>query len=129
MKKIAQSLRVHEEPLINCFRAKGEISAGVAESFSNKAKLAMRKAYGFRTAKDIETALYHQLGTLPEPKFTRKFFRRSIIFTLLRLGVHASMRCFLRIRRQKWRFKTRWGHVLNAAPRNSRGSERCNVRS
>ncbi len=35
----------------------------------------MRKAYGFRTAKAIEIALYHQLGNLPEPEFTHEFRR------------------------------------------------------
>ena len=73
MKKIARSLREHEDLLINWFRAKGEISAGVVEGFNNKAKLAMRKSYGFRTPKGIETALYHQLGALPEPNFTHEF--------------------------------------------------------
>ncbi len=43
-------------------------------SLNNKAKLTMRKAYGFRTAKAIETALYHQLGGLPEPEFTHEFW-------------------------------------------------------
>ena len=73
MKKIVCSLREHEELLMNWFRAKGEISAGVVEGFNNKAKLTTRKAYGFRTANGIETALYHQLGALPEPNFTHKF--------------------------------------------------------
>jgi len=34
----------------------------------------MRKAYGFRTAKAIEIALYYQLGALPEPDFTPEFW-------------------------------------------------------
>jgi len=42
--------------------------------FENETKRAMRKTYGFRTAKGIETALYRQLGDLPEPKFTREFY-------------------------------------------------------
>jgi hypothetical protein len=29
----------------------------------------MKKAYGFRTLKAIEIALYHQLENLPEPEF------------------------------------------------------------
>lgn len=29
--------------------------------------------YGFRTQKAYETALYHNLGNLPEPKFTHEF--------------------------------------------------------
>jgi len=73
MKKVARSLRDHRELLLNWFRAKGAISAGVVEGFNNKAKLTMRKAYGFRTYKAMEIALYHTLGNLPEPKITHRF--------------------------------------------------------
>jgi transposase len=73
MKKVARSLREHEELLMNWFRAKGEISAGTVEGLNNKAKLTMRKAYGFRSYQAIELALYHQLGKLPEPDSTHKF--------------------------------------------------------
>ncbi len=59
MKKVVRSLRNHRELLMNWFRAKGAISAGVVEGFNNKAKLAMRRAYGFRTYKAVEVALYH----------------------------------------------------------------------
>jgi len=31
-----------------------------------KAKLTMRKAFGFKTGKCLEIALYHTLGALPE---------------------------------------------------------------
>ena len=74
MKKVARSLRRHEALLLNWFRAKGEISAGIVEGFNNKAKLTMRKAYGFRTSEAITVALYHQLGNLPEPEFTHRFW-------------------------------------------------------
>ena len=74
MKKVARSLREHEELLINWFHAKGQISAGIVEGFNNKAKLAIRKAYGFRTADAIKVALYHQLGNLPEPETTHVFW-------------------------------------------------------
>ncbi len=73
MKKVARSLREHRELLLNWFRAKGAISAGVVEGFNNKAKLTMRKAYGFRTYKAMEVALYHTLGDLPEPQGTHRF--------------------------------------------------------
>jgi hypothetical protein len=46
----------------------------LTEALNNKAKLTMRKAYGFRTAKAIEIALYHQLGDLPEPESTHEFW-------------------------------------------------------
>jgi transposase len=73
MKKVARTLRKHEDLLLNWFRAEGTISAGTVEGLNNKAKLTMRKSYGFRTANGIEIALFHGLGNLPEPKFTHEF--------------------------------------------------------
>jgi len=74
MKKVAKTLRRHRELILNWFRAEGSISAGIVEGLNNKAKLTIRKAYGFRTAKAIEIPLYHQLGDLPEPEFTHEFW-------------------------------------------------------
>jgi len=73
MKKIARSLREHRPLLLNWFRAKGTLSSATVEGFNNKAKLTLRKAYGFRTYRAMETALYHALGALPEPQVTHKF--------------------------------------------------------
>lgn len=73
LKKVARSLRKHRPLLLNWFRAKGTISAGIIEGFNNKAKLTMRKSYGFREYETIELALYHQLGKLPQPEFTHEF--------------------------------------------------------
>jgi transposase len=73
LKKVARSLRTHRPLLLNWFRAKGTISSGVIEGFNNKAKLTMRKSYGFREYETIELALYHQLGNLPQPEFTHRF--------------------------------------------------------
>ena len=73
MKKVAKTLRRHRDLILNWFVAKGAISAGIVEGLNNKAKLTMRKAYGFRTEKAIEMALYHQLGDLPEPEFPHRF--------------------------------------------------------
>jgi len=74
MKKVARTLRKHRPLLWNWFRAKGAISAGTVEGFNNKVKLTTRKSYGFRTYEAIEIALYHNLGNLPEPEFTHKFW-------------------------------------------------------
>ena len=74
MKKMAKTLRKHRPLLMNWFLAKGELSSGVVEGFNNKAKLTMRKSYGFRTFRGIEIALYHAMGDLPEPKLTHRFF-------------------------------------------------------
>jgi len=73
MKKIACSLREHRHLILNWFRAKGTVSAGSVEGLNNKAKLTIRKAYGFRIYDTIEIALYHTLGHLPEPNFTHEF--------------------------------------------------------
>lgn len=73
LKDVARMLRNHRELLLNWFRAKGTMSSGIVEGFNNKAKLTMRKSYGFREYETIETALYHALGNLPEPESTHKF--------------------------------------------------------
>lgn len=73
MKKVAKMLRNHHELIYNWFKAKGTISAGAVEGLNNKAKLITRKAYGYRSARVLELALYHGLGKLPEPKATHRF--------------------------------------------------------
>jgi hypothetical protein len=74
MKKIARSLRNRRELILNYFRAQKMLSSGVVEGLNNKAKVTMRKSYGFRTCRVLELALYHSLGKLPEPESTRDFF-------------------------------------------------------
>jgi len=49
-------------------------SSGIIEGLNNKAKVTMRKSYGFRTFRATELALYHTLGKLPEPELTHKFY-------------------------------------------------------
>jgi len=73
MKKVARMLRNHKELILNWFRADGKISNGAVEGLNLKAKLAMRKAYGFRNVATLQIALYHTLGKLPEPKITHRF--------------------------------------------------------
>ena len=73
MKKMAKTLRKKRDLLLNWFRADGALSAGIVEGFNNKLKLITRKSYGFRTQDAYETALYHNLGALPEPEFTHRF--------------------------------------------------------
>jgi transposase len=74
MKKIAYMLRSHRPLILNWFKAKGQISNGVVEGLNNKAKLTMRKSYGFRSPEILEIALLHALGKLPEPKLTHEFW-------------------------------------------------------
>lgn len=74
LRKVAKMLRRHEELILNWFRAKGTISAGVVEGLNYNAKLTMKKAYGFRTFRGVKIALYHRLGALPEPEFAHRFW-------------------------------------------------------
>ena len=74
MKKVAKTLRGHRELILNYFRAKKMFSSGIVEGLNNKAKVTMRKAYGFRTFRIAEIALYHALGNLPEPKIAHTFY-------------------------------------------------------
>jgi transposase len=64
--------------ILNCFRAQRLISSGAVEGLNNKAKITMRKSYGFGTYHVLELALYHSLGKLPEPAST-DFWRIEII--------------------------------------------------
>ena len=73
MKKVARMMRRHRPLILNWFAAKGQLSSGVVEGFNAKAKLTTRKAFGFRTYHALEIALYHALGSLPEPEFTHRF--------------------------------------------------------
>jgi len=74
MKRIARMCRRHRELILNWFKAKGQISNGVVEGMNNKAKLTIRKSYGFRSPEILEMALFHTLGKLPEPKLAHEFY-------------------------------------------------------
>ena len=74
MKKVVKTLQAHRELILNWFKAGGRLSSGTVEGFNNKAKLTMRKAYGFRSPEAARIALFHTLSDLPEPKFTHKFW-------------------------------------------------------
>lgn len=73
MKDVAKMLRNHQELILNWFRAKGSISQGIVEGFNGKAKVTIRKSYGFRTFRAMEVALYHNLGDLPMPDHIHRF--------------------------------------------------------
>ena len=73
MKKMAKSIRQHKPLILNWFRAKKAFSSGIVEGLNNKAKVATRKAYGFKVFEYARIALYHQLGKLPEPLMTHRF--------------------------------------------------------
>ncbi len=73
MKREARTIRRHKPLILNWFKAKGVFSSGIVEGLNNKAKLTIRKSYGFRQFKTIDMALYHSLGGLPEPEITHRF--------------------------------------------------------
>jgi transposase len=49
------------------------LTLGPVEGLNNKAKVAIRKSYGFREYDVLKMALFHQLGELPEPELTHRF--------------------------------------------------------
>jgi transposase len=68
MKKVAKTLRGHRLLLLNWFKARGLIALGAVEGMNNKLKVITRRAFGFRTFRATEVALYHGLGALPDPQ-------------------------------------------------------------
>jgi transposase len=74
MKKVASTLRNYRELILNYFRARKQFSSGIVEGLNNKAKVTMRKAYGYRTFGVLETSLYHVLAKLPEPQLAHRFY-------------------------------------------------------
>ena len=71
MRDFAWMLRRHQEDILNYFEIR--IDNGVVEGMNNKAKLVSHRCYGFRTASNYITALYHCLGKLPEPELVHRF--------------------------------------------------------
>lgn len=51
----------------------GQLAAG-GKGLNNKLKVITRRAYGLRTLKATEIALYHALGGLLEPPVDHRFF-------------------------------------------------------
>jgi transposase len=72
--RFARTLRAHREHLLNWFRARGTIALGAVEGMNAKARVTTKITYGFRTYEHAEIALFHRLGSLPEPTwFTHRF--------------------------------------------------------
>ncbi|HEY8269888.1 MAG TPA: ISL3 family transposase [Pseudobdellovibrionaceae bacterium] len=74
IKKVAKTIRSHKTLLLNWFEAKNEISLGAVEGQNNKAKVVIRKSFGFKTAEILKIMLYHKLGKLPVPELAHKYF-------------------------------------------------------
>ena len=74
MTKITEMLQRHRNLILNYFRTKKDFNSGIVEGLNRKVNLTIRKAYGFRSFEVMKTALYHQLGHLPEPSFKHDFW-------------------------------------------------------
>ena len=74
MKDIVKMLTVHRTLILNFFRAKKQFNRGIVEGLNRKINLTIRKFFGFRTIKIAKICLYHQMGELPEPEFSHKFW-------------------------------------------------------
>ncbi len=71
MRDFAWMLRRHQDDIVNYFRV--PIHTGSVAGLTNKAKLIIHKAYGFRTATTYIRNLYHCLGDLPLPNIMHRF--------------------------------------------------------
>lgn len=74
MKKIEKMIRKHKGLILNWFKVRGRLSSGVIEGLNNKAKVTIRKSYGFRNPDVLKMALFHVLGKLPVPQTAHKFY-------------------------------------------------------
>ena len=74
MTKITEMLQRHKGLILNYFRTKKEFNSGIVEGLNRKVNLTIRKAFGYRSFEVMETALYHQLGDLPEPNYPHDFW-------------------------------------------------------
>ena len=74
MKKVAKTIRSHKTLILNWFEAKNEVSLGAVEGQNNKAKVVIRKSYGFKTAEVLQITLYHKLGKLPVHELAHRYF-------------------------------------------------------
>ena len=77
MKKVAKTIRAHKALILNWVKAKNEISLGAVEGQNNKAKVVIRKSYGFKTVNILQISLYHKLGKLPVPDLAHRYFWRA----------------------------------------------------
>lgn len=73
MLKVTKMLKTHQPLVLNWFRTGRFHSSGTVEGMNSKARLALRKAYRFRSHKAFELVFFHTLGNLPEPEITHRF--------------------------------------------------------
>ncbi len=73
MKKFVKTVRRHQPLMMNWFKAKKAYSSGSVEGLNRKINLVTRKAYGYRSYDVLKIALFHTMGSLPEPEMTHRF--------------------------------------------------------
>ena len=71
---VTKTLENHHDLILNYFIAKKEFNSGIVEGLNRKVNLTVRKAFGYRSLDVMKTALYHQLGKLPEPQFNHDYW-------------------------------------------------------
>ncbi len=71
--KFARMLTHHRPLILNWFRTGRCHSSGTVEGLNLKAKLALRRVFGFRTYDACQLALYYTLAHLPQPPDIHKF--------------------------------------------------------
>ena len=86
LKKFARTLRKQKPLILNYFHAKKEFSSNIVEAFNNKAKLTIRKSYGFRSDKSRKIAIYQLVADLAEEADKPAGASRS---GLIRLSVYS----------------------------------------
>ena len=74
MIKATKTLENHHDLILNYFIAKKEFNSDIVEGLNRKVNLTVRKAFGYRSLDVMKTALYHQLGKLPEPQFKHDYW-------------------------------------------------------
>ncbi len=68
MKKFVNTVRRHQDLMMNWFRAKKAYSSGSVEGLNRKINLVTRKAYGYKSFDVLKIALFCDLALLPIPK-------------------------------------------------------------
>ena len=74
LRTLVKTLTKHRPLLLNWFRAKGAFKKGATEGMNGKARVTTKRAYGFKSFRHAEIALFHALGELPTPDWhTHRF--------------------------------------------------------
>ena len=73
MIKVSKMLTAKRALILNWFDTNPSLSSAIVEGYNDKAKLTIKKAYGFKSKEYLQYALYHTLGKLPLQELTHRF--------------------------------------------------------